>query len=92
MAEYQLPAFGDAKWYVASCRDGDAHLARSITPDLVVPLCGRAPFHPFAALTRPSDPEQGCARCLTAKAHQLLVAERVAAARPRAAQVDLEGV
>jgi len=92
MAEYKLTTSRDARWYVASCRDGDAHLARSIAPGEVVPLCGRAPFRPFAALSRPSDPEQGCAECLIRKAHEMLIAERVAAGRAVAAELDREGV
>jgi len=81
MAEYVRPINRRAEWYVASCRDGDAHLAQSISPDLVTPLCGRAPFRPFAALTRPSDPQQGCTECLIRRAHQMLVAQRVSVGR-----------
>lgn len=83
MAEYELPTMLGAEWYVASCRDGDAHLARSFTSDLVTPLCGRAPFRPFAALTRPSDAEQGCTDCLIRKAHHMLVVERMTTGTPR---------
>jgi hypothetical protein len=55
----------DQRWYVASCRDGDAHLAESVDGDLVRPQCDRrAPFRPFNSLAQPADAEQGCRHCL----------------------------
>ncbi|GLZ36104.1 hypothetical protein Lesp02_82910 [Lentzea sp. NBRC 105346] len=55
-------------WYVASCMDGDAHLAASINAGIVTPLCGGRSFRPFTALARPADPEQGCPRCVAVRA------------------------
>lgn len=63
------------RWYVASCRDGDAHLAASLDGGRVTPICGRPAFRPFTSLARPADPEQGCPGCMTAKTWQTYVAQ-----------------
>jgi hypothetical protein len=65
------------QWYVASCRDGDAHLAASVDGDLVTPRCDqRAPFRPFNSLTQPADAEQGCRHCLALASSNVPVRNR----------------
>lgn len=63
--------WGSLRWYVASCRDGDAHLAAAVDGGWVTPVCGRPAFRPFTSLARPADPEQGCTGCLMAKAREI---------------------
>jgi hypothetical protein len=57
----------EPSWYVASCGDGDTHLAESVNDGLVTPRCGGKAFRPYVLLAELADAEQGCPDCIAVR-------------------------